>query len=43
MTQWFYHGQEDYINKLNDLAAIAELSVGPKGDTGGTGPNGLSA
>lgn len=43
MTQWFYPGQEDYINKLNDLAAIAELSVGPKGDTGDTGPNGLSA
>lgn len=31
MTTWFYPGQEDYIAKLNDLAAIAALSTGPAG------------
>lgn len=33
MATWFYPGQEDYITKLNDLAAIAELLAGPRGWT----------
>ena len=31
MTTWFYPGQEDYITKLNELGAIADLVTGPKG------------
>ena len=31
MTTWFYPGQEDYITKLNELGAIAELVSGPDG------------
>ena len=33
MATWFYPGQEDYITKLNDLAAIAGLKTGPQGWT----------
>lgn len=31
MAVWFYPGQEDYITKLNELGAIAELLSGPDG------------
>lgn len=31
MADWFYPGQEDYITKLNELGAIAELLSGPDG------------
>ena len=31
MTTWFYPGQEDYITKLNELGAIAELVAGQDG------------
>ena len=31
MAVWFYPGQEDYITKLNELGAIADLLSGPDG------------
>lgn len=33
MAVWFYPGQEDYITKLNELGAIAELTTGANGWT----------